>query len=92
MQVVVIADGITQKEFQDKQIAAGAIVEFVATIDEISGGADGFFYLLEEDAFVEDAEKIEKSPHTWINAWNTTSHIAIFDEQWKSKFQQSLVE
>ena len=59
MQVVVIADGITQTEFQDKQIPAGVRVEFVTTIDELSGGADAFFYLLEEETFVEDAAKIE---------------------------------
>jgi 3-hydroxybutyryl-CoA dehydrogenase len=73
MQVVVIADGITQTEFQDKQIPAGIRVEFVATIDEIIGGADAFFYLLEEETFLEDVEKIEKlgSP-VFMHAVSTT--------------------
>src|SRR4051812_26536039 len=57
MRIVVIADGITQKEFQDKEIPAGVSIQFVATIAEVSA-ADAVFYLLEEDDLQSDVEKI----------------------------------
>lgn len=73
MQVVVIADGITQTEFQDKQIPAGVRVQFVTTIGEAKSGAEAYFYLLEEKDLVKDVEQIKNtgSP-VFVHAVSTT--------------------
>jgi hypothetical protein len=73
MQITVVADGITQTEFQDKPIPGGVSIQFVTTIGEISSEADAFFYLLEEDSLLEDTREIEKlvAP-VFVNAVATT--------------------
>lgn len=73
MQVVVIADGITQNEFQDKPIPVGVRVQFVTTIGEAKKDADAFFYLLEEEDLVKDVEQIkELSALVFVHAVSTT--------------------
>lgn len=73
MQIVVIADGITQTEFQDKQIPAGVRVQFVTTIDEAKSDADAYFYLLEENDLVKDIEQIKNTgAPVFVHAVSTT--------------------
>ena len=73
MQIAVIADGITQKEFQDKPIPVGVRVQFVTTIGEAKREADAHFYLLEEEDLVKDVEQIkELSAPVFVHAVSTT--------------------
>lgn len=73
MQIVVIANGITQTEFQDKEIPAGVIVQFVTTIAEAKAGAAGYFYLLEEEDLVRDIEQIAVLPSlVFVHAVSTS--------------------
>jgi 3-hydroxybutyryl-CoA dehydrogenase len=73
MQIVVIAGGITQTEFQDKQIAEGVRAQFVTTISEAKAGADAYFYLLEEEDLVKDMEQIKSlAAPVFVNAVSTT--------------------
>jgi hypothetical protein len=73
MQIVVIADGITQTEFQDKPIPVGIRVQFVTTIDEAKKEADAYFYLLEEEDLVKDVEQVkELGALVFVHAVSTT--------------------
>lgn len=73
MQIVVVADGVTQKEFQDKPIPEGMMVQFVATVSEASKGAAAYFYLLEEEDLVRDRELIKNlGGPTFVHAVTTT--------------------
>lgn len=60
MQIVVIASGEDQKEFQDKEIPAGILVQFVTTVAEAKEDAAGYFYLLGKEDLVTDRSQIEK--------------------------------
>jgi 3-hydroxybutyryl-CoA dehydrogenase len=73
MQIVVIAGGITQTEFQDKQIPAGVIVQFVTTIAEAKTDSAVYFYLLEEEDFIRDVKQIASLPSlVFVHAVSTT--------------------
>lgn len=75
MQIVVVADGVTQKEFQDKLIPEGIVVQFVATVGEASKGAGAYFYLREEEDLVKDREIIKSlGAPTFVHAVSTTLH------------------
>jgi 3-hydroxybutyryl-CoA dehydrogenase len=73
MHIVVIADAVTQKELQDKQIRQGVQVYFVSAIEDASHQTDAFFYLADEEQLEKDIEKIKKlqSP-VFVNAVLTT--------------------
>jgi len=73
MQIVVIADGAKQTEFQDKQIQAGVQVYFVSTMAEAKKEADAYFYLLEEEDLQKDMEQIrEIEAPVFVNAVSVT--------------------
>jgi hypothetical protein len=61
MQIVVIAGGEDQKEFQDKEIPAGVTVQFVTTLAEAKPGAAGYFYLHDKEALLRDLTMAAKT-------------------------------
>lgn len=72
MYITVIADGRTQKEFQDKPIPQGVQVYFVTTIEEARSEADAIFYLEDEEKLINNILKLEglEKP-VFVNAVNT---------------------
>ena len=73
MRITVIADGTTQKEFQDKPIPQGVQVYFVTAIEEAQYETDAFFYLRDEEKLINDISKLEglQKP-VFVNAISTT--------------------
>lgn len=73
MRITVIANGTTQKEFQDKTIPQGVQVYFVTAIEEAQFETDAFFYLAGEENLINDISKLEglKKP-VFVNAVSTT--------------------
>jgi 3-hydroxybutyryl-CoA dehydrogenase len=73
MHIVVIADAVTQKELQDKQIRQGVQVYFVSAIEDANRQTDAFFYLVDEQQLEKDIEKIKKlEAPVFVNAVATT--------------------
>jgi 3-hydroxybutyryl-CoA dehydrogenase len=60
MHIVVIADAVTQKELQDKQIRQGVQVYFVSAIEDANHQTDAFFYLADEEQLEKDIDQIKK--------------------------------
>jgi 3-hydroxybutyryl-CoA dehydrogenase len=73
MHLTVIADGITQKEFQDKPIPQGITIYFLTAIDEAHFETDAFFYLDDEEKLITHKLKLEAlEKPVFVNAVITT--------------------
>ncbi len=73
MNITVIADGITQKEFQDKSIPQGVKIYFLTAIDEAHFETDAFFYLTDEEKLITHKLKLEAlEKPVFVNAVITT--------------------
>ncbi|MBA4140525.1 MAG: hypothetical protein H0X70_08480 [Segetibacter sp.] len=73
MNITVIADGITQKEFQDKSIPQGVKIYFLTAIDEAHFETDAFFYLTDEEKLITHKLKLEAlEKPVFVNAIITT--------------------
>jgi 3-hydroxybutyryl-CoA dehydrogenase len=73
MHIVVIADGMTQKEFQDKPLSQDMRVYFVTSVEDTHFEAEAFFYLQDEEELAGDVLELEalKAP-VFVNAVSTT--------------------
>lgn len=59
MRITVIADGTTQKEFQNKPIPQGVQIYFITSIEEAHFETEAFFYLADEKKLINDISKLE---------------------------------
>lgn len=73
MRITVIADGTTQKEFQDKPIPQGVQVYFVTSMEEAQYETDAFFYLRDEEKLINNTSTLEGLQKlVFVNAISTT--------------------
>ena len=73
MQIVVIAGGLIQNEFNDKGIAEGVQLKFVTAIEDAGERSDVYFYLLDETTIPDNYEAIKRlSQLVFVNAITTT--------------------
>lgn len=72
MNIVVIADGLTQNDFNEKGIEEGVLLKLVTTIED-AHDADVFFYLLHESTIESNRKALGDLPNIVIvNAVETT--------------------
>ncbi len=56
MNIIVVADGLTQNQFNDKALAEGVQVRFHTSLENMAGEADAYFYLLGEETLEKNKE------------------------------------